>query len=90
MVAVKTRRRYITTVSKQAMSMSNLLRWLPRLTEKQRQDMNLALGCHAPFWNRNKAIEELREASREYRAAYAHIADILEGPPYTPPADQPD
>jgi hypothetical protein len=81
----------------------NILPWLPLLTEKQHQERE-ALGIH-PLSERQGAIRRLRENNRLYRAAstwrarrsrtfdhdrYAAIADIFEGPRYTPPADQPD
>lgn len=66
----------------------NILPWLPLLTEKQRQELE-PCGVHR-LSNRRRAIETVLEASREYRAAYAIIADKLQGPRYTAPADQSD
>jgi hypothetical protein len=76
----------------------NILLWLPLLTEKQRQESE-ACGVHL-FSDRQRAIETMLEADaysassmcagRLDRSVYAIIADKLQGPPYTPPADQSD
>jgi hypothetical protein len=85
---------YITTISKQAISMAektNILRWLPRLSQKQWQES----GLH-PLTDRQRAIETMLEmdlycassmCAGRGRSVYAIIADILQGPPYTPPMD---
>jgi len=70
----------------------NILKWLPLLI-KYRQDIAWAADCSrdaVPLLGRQRAIKALREASMLYRSSYGIIARILEGPPYTPPADQPD
>jgi hypothetical protein len=73
---------------------TNILRWLPRLSQKQWQES----GLH-PLSDRQRAIETMLEAdlycassmcAGRGRSVYAIIADILQGPPYTPPVDQPD
>ena len=70
----------------------NILKWMPLLIPYWR-DIAWAADCSeraVPLLDRQWAIETLFEAGREYRADYATVARILQGPPYTPPADQPD
>ena len=55
----------------------NLLPLLPKLTENERQGLNLC-GIH-PFTEAQRAINTLFEAGREYRAAYTTIARKLQG-----------
>jgi len=70
----------------------NILEWMPLLIP-YRRDIAWAVDCPeraVPLVNRQRAINALLKASREYRVAYAAIARILQGPPYTSPANQPD
>ena len=79
----------------------NLLLCWPLLTERERQECE-ASGVY-PLSDRQRAIETLRsvaalffgfEATKEYRAAYtiliSKLQGKLQGPPYSPPADQSD
>jgi len=73
----------------------NILGWLPLLTKypKYRRDFAWAADCSenaVPFLGRQRALKAVREASMNFRSSYGTYARILEGPPYTPPADQPD
>jgi hypothetical protein len=64
----------------------NLLQWWPRLTEEQRRAAEI-LGYHS-LSDRHRAIDGLQEAGALYRAVYATIAAILQGPPYTLEGDE--
>jgi hypothetical protein len=63
----------------------NLLPWWPCLTEEQRRAVETC-GFH-PLSERHRAIDGLQEAGALYRGFYSTIADILQGPPYTPPEE---
>jgi hypothetical protein len=81
------------------MMAKNILPWLPRLTEKERHEIE-ACGLHPYLSTRHYAIETM-DALDSYcassmcagglgRSIYVIIADKLRGPQYTSPEDQPD
>jgi hypothetical protein len=70
----------------------NILKWLPLLIP-YRRDIAWAADCSegtVPFLDHQRAINALLEASELFSGRYATIARILQGPPYTPSADQTD
>jgi hypothetical protein len=65
----------------------NLLTRCPLLTRQVQRDIEFATDH--PF-SPLLALERVVRAMEEVPAAYADALRILKGPPYTPPADQPD
>jgi hypothetical protein len=73
----------------------NLLRWEGLLIKEEHHLKNIefVMDCsrRAVLWqDRQKTIKLLLEASMLFPGTYATTAAILQGPPYAPPADQPD